>query len=175
MDRRTHPCPGAQWAIGQACRAAAAVRNADCPIPWHGCADLGQARDVARFDPHSWCDSDQPVTESLDLQLRIDFESRTLAGDVTLQLRAASLAPEGGPLDLDTRALSIVSIESAGGQRLPYSLAAPDPILGARLRIELPGGVDRVRVRYRTSNHASALGWLEPAQTASGRHPYLFS
>lgn len=130
---------------------------------------------MARFDPHSWCDSDQPETESLDLELRVDFASRTLAGEVTLQLRATSLAPEGGPLDLDTRELSIVAIESSSGQRLPYALSAPDAILGARLRIDLPGGVDRVRVRYRTSNHASALGWLEPAQTASGRHPYLFS
>src|SRR4029079_18672114 len=130
---------------------------------------------MPRFDPHSWCDSDQPETESLDLQLCVDFEGRTLAGEVTLQLRAASLAAHGGPLDLDTRELSIHSIESAAGQRLPYELTAPDPILGARLRINLPGGVDRVRVRYPTRSAASALGGLAPPQTASGRHPYLFS
>jgi leukotriene-A4 hydrolase len=130
---------------------------------------------VARFDPHSWCDSDQPEIESFDLQLRVDFEGHTLAGDVTLQLRATSLAAHGGPLDLDTRELAIVSIESAAGQRLPYSLNAPDPILGARLRIDLPSGVDRVRLRYRSSKSASALGWLEASQTASGRYPYLFS
>jgi leukotriene-A4 hydrolase len=142
---------------------------------WHGCADSGKAALVPRFDPHSWCDSDQPETVSFDLQLRVDFESRTLAGEVTLQLGAASLAAHGGPLDLDTRELSIISIESSAGQRLPYSLNPPDPILGARLRIDLPSGVDRVRLRYRTSNCASALGWLEPPHTASGRHPYLFS
>jgi leukotriene-A4 hydrolase len=130
---------------------------------------------MARLDPHSWCDSDQPETESFDLQLRVDFESRTLAGEVTLQLRASSLAHKGGPLDLDARDLAIVSIESAAGKRLPYSLESVDPILGARLRIDLPAGVDRVRIRYRTSDRASALGWLEPAQTASGQHPYLFS
>jgi leukotriene-A4 hydrolase len=142
---------------------------------WQGGADFGNSALVPRFDPHSWCDSDQPETASFDLQLRVDFESRTLAGEVTLQLRAASLAAHGGPLDLDTRELSVISIESGAGQRLPYSLNAPDPILGARLRIDLPSGVDRVRLRYRTSNCASALGWLEPPQTASGRRPYLFS
>jgi leukotriene-A4 hydrolase len=87
----------------------------------------------------------------------------------------AALAPHGGPLDLDTRDLAIVSIESGAGKRLPYSLESADAIRGSRLRIDLPSGVDRVRIRYRTSDHASALGWLEPAQTASGRHPYLFS
>jgi aminopeptidase N len=130
---------------------------------------------MARLDPHSWCDSAQPETESFDLQLRVDFESRSLAGEVTLQLRPSSLAPGGGPLDLDTRDLAIVSIESAAGKRLPFSLELADTIIGARLRIDLPAGVDSVLIRYRTSDHASALGWLEPAQTASGRHPYLFS
>ncbi len=130
---------------------------------------------MARFDPHSWCDSDQPETESLDLELRVDFDSHTLAGEVKLQLRASSLSAHGGPLDLDTRELAIVSIDSTAGKKLPYSLEPLDPILGARLRIDLPAGVDGVRIRYRTSERASALGWLEPAQTASGQHPYLFS
>ncbi|MEY4547132.1 MAG: hypothetical protein RL685_3327 [Pseudomonadota bacterium] len=135
---------------------------------------------MARFDPHSWCDGDQPEMESLALQLVVDFHSHTLAGEVTLQLRASSLPPQGGPLDLDTRELAIisvesVSIESVAGKKLPYSLELTDPILGARLRIDLPAGVDGVRIRYRTSAQASALGWLEPAQTASGQHPYLFS
>jgi hypothetical protein len=89
---------------------------------------------MARFDPHSWCDSDQPETESLDLQLRVDFHSHTLAGEVTLQLRASSLAPRGGPLDLDTRGLAIVSIESVAGKKLPYSLESPDPSCRCRTR-----------------------------------------
>ena len=127
---------------------------------------------MTRFDPHSWCDSDQPETESFDLAVRVDFETRSLAGEVTLQLRADTGRER--LLDLDTRELSIASVTDGAGQPLAFTLGAPDAILGARLRIELPVGVERVRVRYQTSNQASALGWLEPAQTA-GRHPYLFS
>ena len=62
---------------------------------------------------------------------------------------------------------------------LEFLLDDPDPILGSRLRIELPpttgdSGSQRLRIDYRTSGEASALQWLEPAQT-SGPHPYLYS
>jgi aminopeptidase N len=127
---------------------------------------------VTRIDPHSWCDSDQAETESFDLAVRVDFEARTLAGEVTLRLRAGTGRER--LLDLDTRELAIASVTDGAGQPLAFSLGTADPILGARLRIELPTPVDRVRIRYQTSSRASALGWLEPAQTA-GRHPYLFS
>jgi aminopeptidase N len=127
---------------------------------------------VTRLDPHSWCDSDQAETESFDLSLRVDFATRSLGGEVTLLLRAGTGRER--VLDLDTRELAIASVTDGAGQPLAFSLGTPDPILGARLRIELPSPVDRVRIQYQTSSRASALGWLEPAQTA-GRHPYLFS
>src|SRR6266704_3233170 len=54
---------------------------------------------VARLDPHSYADSEQPVTERIDLALRVDFAQRVLSGEALLTLREAST----GPLDLDTR------------------------------------------------------------------------
>ena len=35
---------------------------------------------MSRFDPHSWCDGDQPVQRHLDLELTVDFAARTLTG-----------------------------------------------------------------------------------------------
>src|SRR6185436_19006120 len=61
------------------------------------------------------------------------------------------------------------------GRALPFVLHPAEPILGARLAIELPPGSAGVRIRYRTSPSASALQWLAPAQTAGGRSPFLFS
>jgi leukotriene-A4 hydrolase len=137
-------------------------------------ADLAYAPDV-RLDPHSFCDSDQVETESIELDLRVDFSERRLSGRCVLALRASPARSRGGPLDLDTRALEIESVSDGNGKALMYELSAPDPILGSRLRVELPPGSEAVSIRYQTSNEASALQWLEPAQTRARRHPYLFS
>ena len=126
---------------------------------------------MARHDPHSYADSAQPQTKSIALDLRVDFDAHLLAGEVALQFEE----PGQGPLDLDTRGLRIESVASLEGAQLRFELAAPEPILGARLRIELPEGTAGVRVRYSTSPEATALQWLEPSQTAGGALPFLFS
>ena len=68
-----------------------------------------------------------------------------------------------GPLDLDTRELDIRAVVDAEGKPLPFQLAPPEPILGSRLRVELPKGLRQLTVRYRTSPQASALQWLTPS------------
>lgn len=126
---------------------------------------------MPRLDPHSYNDSTQPETETLDWKARVDFRTRRLHAEVTLTLKEAS----AGPLDLDTRDLDIRAVVDAQGKPLPFLLSPPEPILGSRLRVELPPGLRQLTVRYRTSPEASALQWLTPPQTAGGQHPFLFS
>jgi aminopeptidase N len=123
-----------------------------------------------RQDPHSYADTAQPQTQSISFDLRVDFELRTLSGEIELRFRE----PGGGPLDLDTSGLRIAAVSSLDGTPLRFELARAEPILGARLRIELPPGTAGARIRYATSPGASALQWLGPAQTLSGQ-PFLFS
>src|SRR2546428_5747476 len=123
-----------------------------------------------RLDPHSYADSDQPQTRAIDLTLRADFQCRTLEGEVTLHFGE----PGGGAIDLDTRELRIEAVTALEGAPLRYELAPADPILGARLRVNLPAGARGLRIRYATSPTASALQWLQPPQTA-GKEPFLFS
>jgi aminopeptidase N len=123
-----------------------------------------------RLDPHSYADTEQPQTRSIDLWLRADFDRRVLDGEIALHFRA----PGSGPIDLDTRELRIHSVASLDGLPLPYEIFAPEPIVGSRLRVELPAGSRGIRIRYRTSEEASALQWLEPGQTA-GKQPFLYS
>jgi leukotriene-A4 hydrolase len=128
-----------------------------------------------RRDPHSFCDSDQVETASIDLDLRVDFDARRLDGRAVLALRASEARTRGGTFDLDTRALAIESVRDGAGRALAFELGPAEPILGSRLRIELPPGTESVAIGYRTSSEASALQWLDPAQTRARRHPYLFS
>lgn len=124
-----------------------------------------------RRDPHSYNDDTQVETDSIALTARVDFAARVLHAEAELTFKQ----PGGGTLDLDTRDLHIDRISDSRGAALPFTLHPAEPFLGARLSIELPGGTRSIRIAYRTSPDASALQWLQPAQTMGGKHPYLFS
>ena len=122
-------------------------------------------------DPHSYFDDAQLLTESWDLKLAVDFGRRVLEGSVTLHFTR----PGEGPLDLDSRGLDIRSVKTSDGAAVPFALAGEEPILGSRLRLNLPPGTSAVIVDYATRPDSSALQWLDPAQTEGKLHPFLFS
>jgi leukotriene-A4 hydrolase len=124
---------------------------------------------MGRPDPHSHADDTQPCVEQLELRLELDPKARRLSGVATLHLDR----PAEGRLDLDARGLSIERIEDAEGAPLDFELGPDDPVLGPPLRVALHG--DRLSVHYSAAADASALQWLEPAQTDGGRHPYVFT
>ncbi|HEX4383781.1 MAG TPA: M1 family metallopeptidase [Myxococcales bacterium] len=126
---------------------------------------------MARLDPHSYADSEQPQTRSLELHAVVDFAARVVRSEVVLHFREA--APSG-PIDLDTRDLDIDTVVGLEGEPLAWELASPDTILGSRLRIALPSGTLGIRIRCASSPQAMALQWLDAAQTASGK-PFLFT
>ena len=124
-----------------------------------------------REDPHSCADLAQARTSSVELDLLVDFTTRTLVGEAVLRFAAAAQ----GPLDLDTRDLAIEGVADLSGTPIAHTLHAPEPILGARLSLRLPAPCRGVRIRYATSPEATALQWLAPSQTAGQLHPFLYS
>jgi leukotriene-A4 hydrolase len=124
-------------------------------------------------DPHSYAQG--PALPHLHLALTIDFAQQALAGSATWLLAEPLTAAT--TLVLDTRDLTIEGVQAgmdASAAPVPYSLSAPDTVLGQALHLELPAGTAAVRIAYRTSPQAAALQWLVPAQTA-GEHPFLFT
>lgn len=126
---------------------------------------------MARTDPHSYFDDAQPRTRAWRLSLSADFERKVLSGTATLIFAA----PAQGPLDLDTKGLSVKSAVSGDGAAVPFELGPDEPILGRRLRLLLPAGTASVAVAYETSPAAAGLQWLAPEQTEGKRRPFLFS
>jgi aminopeptidase N len=117
------------------------------------------------------------VTKHLVLDLTANFERRTLAGTVELQLERRD--PAATELVLDTRDLMIQNAEAAVGDAAwvatAFKLDAATPAFGSALRITMPPGADRARITYASSPEARGLQWLTPAQTAGRTHPFLFS
>jgi aminopeptidase N len=128
-------------------------------------------------DPLSYARYDQVRTTDVHLDLKADFAHKTLDGYAELTLNW--IDKKARSLVLDTRQLSIarVQLQDAKGhwQAASYMLDRPDAKKGQALRIALPTQPEKVRVYYRTAPTASALQWLTPAQTLSGKRPFMFS
>src|SRR6476660_7135572 len=130
------------------------------------------ATPAAERDAHSYAvPSDARVTH-VALDLTADFAAHVLGGHATLTIEAV---PTATTLILDTRDLVIQGVTDGAGDPLHYELGPEHRILGRALKVTLPADRHLVTVSYRTSPRAAALQWLQPAQTAGGTHPYLFS
>jgi leukotriene-A4 hydrolase len=142
------------------------------------CAILSQWSAYAfALDPLSYARYDQVRTSALHMDLKADFAHKTLAGHAELTLNWIDKSAR--TLDLDTRDLAIAKVKAQGAKggwtAVPYKLDKLDAEKGQALRITLAGQPSKVRIYYRTSPSAAALQWLTPAQTMSGKRPFMFS
>ncbi len=126
---------------------------------------------MSRLDPHSYYDTTQPRTRHLDLNWFVNFRQHQIEGSVTLSLEN----PSGGPMDLDTKGLTIQSVYGDNGQPIPHQLEGEEAILGQRLRLDLPDGTKSIMISYVTSPEAIALQWFEPEMTLGNREPFMYS
>lgn len=129
------------------------------------------------LDPLSYARYDQVKTKALHLDLKADFTRKTLEGYAELTLDW--LDKKANTLDLDTRDLAIAKIEAQDAKgvwrKVDYRLGATDARMGQPLQVKVRGQPHKVRIHYRTAPTASALQWLQPVQTMSGKHPFMFS
>lgn len=128
--------------------------------------------DSADKDTHSYSNPEQAIVTHIDLDLNVDFDNRVLSG--LAELKFTKTDPSAGQLILDTNALTIKRVWS-GDEELEFTLKPADPVLGSALEIELPSTGNAVTIEYATDPGATGVQWLTPAQTSSGKHPFLFT
>lgn len=136
-----------------------------------------------KADSHSYGNPEQVLVEQLAIDLKVDFERKQLSGFVVLDVFRQPGSPSDAPLVLDTRGLIIDKAEVRKQRpfkpepfvQTPFELAQADPILGAKLTVQLHSDTMQVRIWYRTSPTASALQWLDAARTAGKQKPFLFT
>jgi leukotriene-A4 hydrolase len=78
---------------------------------------------MARIDPHSYFDTEQPRAKHVRLRWQVDFGTRQLIGDATLIFER----PSSGQVDLDSNGLTIEAVGMPTGRNVPYTLGDPDP------------------------------------------------
>jgi aminopeptidase N len=124
-------------------------------------------------DIHSFANSGEVTVTHLDLDLSVNFDTKTLSGKATL-----SITPKKGvtSLVLDSRGLTVEKVTlDAAGTPTAFTLGKEEPIFGAPLTITIGPKTSSVTVYYNTSPTAGALQWLEPSQTAGKKKPFLFT
>ncbi len=167
------------------------------PTPTPAAEDPIRQAARLRSDPHSLARPEQVRVEHMGLALRVDFANSMLRGDAVLAIDRSGSDPLA-PLRLDTAGLTIQAVAAAklevavGDQgvvelaplsthpafidvEFRFEPAAGQPELGTALVIEVPEGMDLVRVSYSTLPSASGLQWLTPEQTAGKALPFLYS
>lgn len=116
------------------------------------------------------------MTTHTVLKVTLDFGSKLLRGSCEHTL--TSLDSAAKEVILDTSFLDISKV-AVNGQAATFKVASRKEPYGSPLHITLPGSITagqsvKVLIDYSTTDHCTALQWLEPAQTA-GDKPYLFS
>ena len=128
-------------------------------------------------DPHSYANANAVRVTDLALDLNVDFSRSQLKGSAELSLDWKD--PKARELVLDTRDLVIDKVQAidAKGKASPvkHHLDPRDPIYGSALHIPLAAGTPKVRIDYHTVPTASGLQWMTPAQTADGKHAFMYS
>ena len=128
-------------------------------------------------DVHSQSNPQQVRVTTLDLNLQVDFDRKTLSG--TAVLGFTPIDENAEVLVLDTRKLHIdkaeLSEDTNHWGETKFELGKEDPILGSPLTIHITPSVRYTRITYATDPTASGLQWLTPEQTAGKKFPFVYS
>lgn len=122
-------------------------------------------------DTRSYAEPRKARVTHVDLDLAVDFASRTLRGTAALDVRAPRGVDE---VVLDALDLQIEKVTTPAGKPLAWRLGAKDGDKGAPLTVQL-AGARRIVITYAAAPEASALQWLPPELTAGKAKPFLYS
>jgi len=134
--------------------------------------DIADEADLRVKDPHSYADPTQAVLTHLDLDMKVDFQTRKLTGIATWDYMATDSAKF---IILDARNLAIEAIYNEMNVPIAYDLGANNPVMGQELKIGIDGHPKKINIKFSTTDSSDALQWLDPSQTAGKKSPFLYT
>ncbi len=124
-------------------------------------------------DPHSFSNPEEAVVKDLMLDATVDFSKKQITGKATLQIENKKRVRK---LYLDSESLHIERVTVGNPEQVStFEVGKSVQYLGEPLIIDIQPDTNLINIYYSTSPRASALQWLEPAQTAGGKQPFLYT
>ena len=123
-------------------------------------------------DPHTFAQPQSAVVTHLDLDITVNFETKTISGCAIYTLAANLGVTE---IVFDTNGLHIEQVQLNDRTKTAYHLGEEKPFLGRPLIITIKPNTHQVFIWYSTTHTAAALQWLTPEQTSGKKYPFLFS
>lgn len=124
-------------------------------------------------DIHSFAKPDEAQMTDLALDIKVDFEKKTIGGKAAISFENKKAAKQ---LFLDTKELKISKVTLGKEEKeTKFQLSKEQAIKGSALAIDIQADTKLVNIYYETSPSAGALQWLSPAQTAGKQKPFLFT
>ena len=120
----------------------------------------------------------------LHLEWQVHWATRLISGSVEHTLLALHDDVQEVVFDASYLDVFSASLQLPDGRShsLDFVLDKRHPVLGNALHVYLPATHklrkdDRanIKIDYSTTDKCTAVGWLEANQTASGKHPFLYS
>lgn len=132
-----------------------------------------QAAAHSNEDVHSFADPSKAVVKHLDLDIKVDFDTRLISGKASWTIDNSS---KGNEIIFDSRNLKISKITLGDEEKeTTFSLGDDTKFLGQALKVKIEDTTSKVNIYYTNSADAAAVQWLNPQQTAGKKYPFMFT
>lgn len=128
---------------------------------------------TATTDKHSFANPAKAIVKHLDLDIRVDFDTRTISGKASWEIDNIA---KGNEIIFDENTLEISKVTLGDEEKeTKFELGKEVAFHGKPLHVAIDADTKKVNIYYKTTKDAIALQWLNPEQTADKKKPFLFS
>lgn len=132
-----------------------------------------ELKNATAQDSHTFSNPQAAVVKHLDLDIKVDFDTQTIAGKASWTIDNLS---KGNEIILDENTLNISKVTLGKDEKATtFTLGDEVKFHGKPLHISIKPNTTQVNIYYSTTKDAIALQWLKPEQTADKKYPFLFS
>lgn len=130
-----------------------------------------ETKEMPSKDLHTQCNADSLSIRHLDLDIKVDFNSKKISGNAIWTIQNETHQKF---IRLDTYDLTIDSV-LVDGAKTSFVLHPMVHHLGQALEIPIQKNTQQVKIVYSSGSNARALQWLTAQQTLGKKHPFLYT